>query len=155
MGADHSDGIGRARDAARQAYAPYSHFHVGCVAESADGERFEGVNMENASYGVGMCAEVGALTAATRAGRLGEIRRVYVAGGRISAAGELEGSEVVTPCGRCRQLIAESAAISGLDIEVVCASGDGTHSIARSISSLLPASFGAAALDSDGRVEAA
>lgn len=141
MAMSRMQGVARARAVARSAYAPYSGFSVGCVVETSTGEHHVGSNLENASYGVTMCAEVGALMAASVAGGLADIRRVFVSGGRIGPAGELTGDTVVTPCGRCRQLIAEAATIGGTDIEVVCASGDGSEVIVRSISELLPDGF--------------
>lgn len=134
----------KARQVALRAYAPYSGFLVGCVVETSDGETFFGANMENASYGVGMCAEVGALTAATAAGALGRITRVVVTGGRQSENGSLSGETIVTPCGRCRQLISEAAQIQGRDIDVTCASGSGRLSETFRISQLLPHGFGPA-----------
>ncbi len=76
-----TDAVEDARQLAEQAYAPYSHFHVGCIAETEDGQRFHGVNMENASYGVTICAEAGALSAAAAAGSLHKIKRIFVTGG--------------------------------------------------------------------------
>jgi cytidine deaminase len=140
------DLITRARQVAANAYAPYSGFAVGCVVETTDGKRFDGANMENASYGVGMCAEVGALMAASLGSGLASVERVFVAGGLLAAGGQVAGEEVVTPCGRCRQLIAEAAQLSGRDVEVVCASGDGTIVKRHFISELLPHAFGPASL---------
>ncbi len=53
-----------AREAALRAYAPYSHFSVGCAIHSVDGEVAVGANMENACYRLGICAEIAALTSA-------------------------------------------------------------------------------------------
>lgn len=142
VGASHSDLTERARQCGLAAYAPYSGFHVGCIIETVDGATFIGANMENASFGLSMCAEVGALTAATVAGALDRIRSVTVAGGRIGQDGTLTGSEIVTPCGRCRQLILEAAQLGGHDILVRSASGDGASVESRSISDLLPNGFG-------------
>ena len=140
--------IDRARAAALKAYAPYSGFHVGCIVETIDGDRFEGANMENASYGLTMCAEVGALTAAQVGAGLAKIARIYVAGGPLAADGTLSGGTATTPCGRCRQLIAEAASVAGRDIEVVCASGDGKQRKRYPIRELLPDVFGPQALRS-------
>ena len=131
----------RARTAAGKAYAPYSRFHVGCVVETEGGVSFEAANMENASLGLSICAEVGALAAANAGVGLSKIQRVVVAGGTIDDAGMLTGSAVATPCGRCRQLILEAAQVAGQDIEVVCASGDGATIRSYRISELLPDGF--------------
>ena len=134
--------IEECRKLAPRAYAPYSKFHVAAIARTDDGKQYSGVNMENASYGMTMCAEVGALTAATTAGDLGNIRSIYVVGGSVSASGKLTGTHIVAPCGRCRQLIYEASCLSGKDIEVVCVSGDGRKQLRSSIRKLLPHGFG-------------
>src|SRR5687768_18577175 len=113
--------IAAARAAALKAYAPYSNFSVGCAIESVDGQIVTGANMENACYRLGVCAEISALTAAQAAFGLANIARIAVAGGDGSGA-ELGGSSTVTPCGGCRQSILEAAQLSGLDIEILCAS---------------------------------
>ena len=107
------------------AYAPYSNFSVGCAILGVDGEVVTGANMENACYRLGVCAEISALTAAQAAFGLDKIARIAVAGGDGSG-GELAGSNAVTPCGGCRQSILEAAQLGGRDIEIVCASGDGS-----------------------------
>ena len=137
----HDDLIARARAAALRAYAPYSGFSVGCAVESVDGEIVLGSNMENACYRLGVCAEVAALTAANQAFGLGRIARIAVAGGRVEG-GALAGEQIVTPCGGCRQSILEAAQLSGLDLEIVCANGDGSAVDVRTIGALLPLSFG-------------
>ena len=100
-------------------------FSVGCAIESVDGEVVTGANMENACYRLGVCAEISALTAAQAAFGLDKVARIAVAGGDGSGA-ELAGSGSVTPCGGCRQAILEAAQLGGRDIEILCASGDGT-----------------------------
>lgn len=143
------DLIARARAAALKAYAPYSRFSVGCAIESVDGEIVTGANMENACYRLGVCAEIAALTAAQAAFGLGKVARIAVAGGHV-ADGALAGAEPVTPCGGCRQAIYEAADLSGLDIEVISANGDGTRAIASTIRQLLPHGFGPASLKDAG-----
>ena len=135
--------ITAARAAARHAHAPYSGFAVGCAVESVDGEVAVGVNLENASYRLGLCAEQAALAAAQLAFGLDRVARIAVAGGDGSGAG-LAGSSPVTPCGGCRQAIAEAAQRSGIDIVVLCASGDGRIVERHLLSSLLPGAFGPA-----------
>ena len=137
--------IAAARAAALKAYAPYSHFSVGCAVESVDGAVVSGANMENACYRLGVCAELAALTAAQAAFGLGKVARIAVAGGNASS-GELAGSSPVTPCGGCRQAILEAAELSGQDIEIICSSGDGTRLETHRISALLPRGFGPASL---------
>jgi cytidine deaminase len=137
--------IAAARAAALKAYAPYSHFSVGCAVESLDGEVVTGANMENACYRLGVCAELAALTAAQAAFGLGKVARIAVAGGGASGS-ELAGASPVTPCGGCRQSILEAAHLSGQDIEIICSSGDGTRVETHRISALMPHGFGPASL---------
>ncbi len=117
--------VERARQAALRAYAPYSGFSVGCAVESASGEIAVGANMENACYRLGICAEVAALTAAQQAFGLAKVARIAVSGGHVGAEGALAGEALVTSCGGCRQSILEAAHVSGRDLEIVSANGDG------------------------------
>ena len=133
--------IALARAAALKAYAPYSGFHVGCAVESADGAVVTGANMENACYRLGICAEQSALAAAQHAFGLDKVARIAVAGG-AAAAGGLVGGQAVTPCGGCRQAILEAAQLSGHDIVILAASGDGERCDRHTIASLLPEGFG-------------
>ena len=143
------DLIAAARAAALRAYAPYSNFSVGCAIESVDGQVVTGANMENACYRLGVCAEISALTAAQAAFGLDLIVRIAVAGGDGSGS-ELRGGSTVTPCGGCRQSILEAAQLSGRDIEILCASGDGAKHNRHCINALIPHGFGPANLDDAG-----
>jgi len=138
--------VARAREAALKAHAPYSGFRVGCAVESVDGEVVTGANMENACYRLGICAEQSALTAAQHAFGLENVARIAVAGGPFRD-GAVTGTDVVTPCGGCRQAIYEASALSGRDVEVICAAATGDAREATSISVLLPSAFGPDALD--------
>lgn len=95
----------RAREVMRNAYAPYSNFHVGAAIEAEDGTIHVGCNVENASYGLTICAERMAVGAAVAAGKR-SLKRVAVATTVEPPA---------TPCGACRQLLAEF----GLDLEII------------------------------------
>ncbi len=88
-----------ARAAARNAYAPYSNFPVGAALRTEDGRRYAGANVENAAYPQGQCAEASAIGALV-AGGGGRIAEVVVAA---------PSSELVTPCGGCRQRLREFA----------------------------------------------
>ncbi len=111
----------RARAVAANAYAPYSRFHVGAAVLARDGRVVEGVNVENAAYPLGTCAEAGALAAAAAAGY---------------GPGDLEAIAITaSPCGGCRQRLHEFR----LD-RVVYAREDGGLSVAAS-AELLPDSF--------------
>ncbi len=87
----------RAVEAMRRAYAPYSKFPVGAAALVDDGRVVVGCNVENASYGLGLCAECGLVSALHATG-----------GGRLVALACVDGNgEPLMPCGRCRQLLYE------------------------------------------------
>lgn len=122
-----------ARAAARSAYAPYSRFSVGAVAEGLSGARWHGVNVENASYPAGVCAERVALGALVAGGE----RAV-----RTIAVATVDGRDVV-PCGLCLQAFAEFG-----DPAVVCRVGGETRVFA--LHELLVAPFGASALTEAG-----
>ena len=119
-----------ARQAAAHAYAPYSRFAVGAAVETSDGRVFVGANMENASYGLTSCAEVGALQAATTAGALDRVCRIAIVGPKAPA-----------PCGRCRQLLSEAASLGGNDIEVWFSDPDSRVIERRTTQDLLPDAF--------------
>jgi cytidine deaminase len=87
-----------ARDVMRRAYAPYSGFPVGAAGLVDDGRVVVGCNVENASYGVGLCAECG-LVSALHAGGGGRLVAVVCVG---------PDGEALMPCGRCRQLLWEN-----------------------------------------------
>ncbi|MCW5634563.1 MAG: cytidine deaminase [Rubrivivax sp.] len=92
-----------ARAARPRAYAPYSRFHVGAAVLDERGRVHAGCNVENAAYPQGLCAEASALAAMVLAG--GRRARAVAVAAALSASGEL-----TTPCGGCRQKIAEFAA---------------------------------------------
>lgn len=142
--------VERAREAATAAYAPYSRFSVGCAIESTDGRIVVGSNMENACYRLGLCAEMSALAAASQTFGLANIVRIAVTGGHLGEGGQLTGGAVVTSCGGCRQSILEAAHVSGNDIEILSANGDGSEVEVRRISELLPHGFGPANLADAG-----
>ncbi len=118
--------ITAARNAQARAYAPYSNFRVGAALESSDGTVFLGCNVENASYGLTICAERAAVFAAITAG-VTRFRRAVVASNVDPPA---------APCGACRQVLAEF----GLDLPI---EGVGPKSAVKwRLSDLLPAAFG-------------
>lgn len=93
------DLLALARSAREQAYAPYSRFQVGAALLTHDGRRFGGCNVENAAYGLCNCAERTALFAAVSAGcRPGEFAALAVIA---------DTDDPVSPCGACRQVMAE------------------------------------------------
>jgi cytidine deaminase len=132
--------IAAAREAAGHAYAPYSNFHVGAALAFADGSVVTGTNAENASYGLTLCAETVAVAKALSDGQRGGLVAVAVIGGK---AGVIGAGQAVTPCGRCRQVLNELAALGGTDPVVWCA---GDEVLELLLSDLLPRAFGPEAL---------
>ncbi|MEY2942241.1 MAG: hypothetical protein RLY97_255 [Pseudomonadota bacterium] len=127
--------IAAARAAAGHAYAPYSRFHVGAALGFADGSVVTGANVENASYGLTLCAESVAVGAAMAVGKRVGLLAMAVIGGIEGAAGP-----VVTPCGRCRQVLNELAAMGGTDPVIYCVGADDVLELR--LSELLPHAFG-------------
>jgi len=132
--------LARAAEAAKQAYAPYSKFHVGAALAFADGSVVTGSNVENASYGLSLCAETVAAAGAMNAGARGGLVAVAVIGGPADGSG----TATVTPCGRCRQVLNELAQLGGTDPVIWC--GGGTDVLELRLSELLPHAFGPANL---------
>lgn len=104
--ADHTDTVdwealtAAAVEALPHAYVPYSGFPVGAAALTEDGRTVNGCNIENASYGITLCAECSLVSALMMGG-----------GGRLTAFVCVNGDrEVIMPCGRCRQLLSEHRA---------------------------------------------
>jgi cytidine deaminase len=118
--------VAAARAAQARAYAPYSRFRVGAALETTDGTVYSGCNVENASFGLTICAERAAVFAAVSAGSRRFRRAVVVSDVDPPAA----------PCGACRQVLAEF----GLDLPI---EGIGSRrSVTWQLSELLPAAFG-------------
>jgi cytidine deaminase len=115
-------------EVAGHAYAPYSQFPVGAAAVADDGRVLVGCNVENATYGVGLCAECGVVSQlhATGGGRLTH----FVCVNRLD--------ELIMPCGRCRQLLFEQG---GPDLKLLTVHG------VRTMAEVLPYPFGAVDLD--------
>ncbi|MDP1025870.1 cytidine deaminase [Sphingomonas sp. KR1UV-12] len=134
--------IAAARAAALHAHAPYSRFAVGAALLMADGSVVTGANVENASYGLSLCAETVAIATASAQGRLRQIVAVAVIGGAMDASGRPTGTTPVSPCGRCRQVINEAAQMGGRDLPVLCAAAEGDAVARHRLSDLLPHAFG-------------
>lgn len=117
-----------ATDVMRRAYAPYSNFAVGAAGLVGDGRVVVGCNVENASYGVGLCAECGLVSALHAGG-----------GGRLVAVACVDSAGApLMPCGRCRQLLWEHG---GPDLQVLTPRGG------QAMRAVLPDAFGREDLD--------
>jgi cytidine deaminase len=113
----------KANEALGWSYSPYSNFPVGAAALVDDGRIVQGANVENASYGVGLCAECGLVSNLAATG-----------GGKLVAFSCVDGhGNVLMPCGRCRQLLYEFSA-PGMLLETV--------SGIKTIDEVLPDAFG-------------
>jgi cytidine deaminase len=126
-----------ARDAMAQAYNPYSNFFVGAALRAVNGEIVTGSNFENASYSATICAERSAIVHAASMG--------HTVFGRIAVIGrgaKAPTTEVISPCGVCRQMLFESAQISRMNIEVIMSSSEMKKIVIGTISELLPLGFG-------------
>ncbi|KQM17412.1 cytidine deaminase [Novosphingobium sp. Leaf2] len=130
-----------ARQAAANAYAPYSKFHVGAALLLADGRVVTGANVENASYGLSLCAETVAVASILASGARPQLTALAVTGGGPGAAGQ---GPRVTPCGRCRQVLNEIAQLGNTDPVVWCDGAEGILEVR--LSDLLPHAFGPANL---------
>jgi len=116
-----------ATEAAGRAYAPYSRLRVGAAGLAADGRVVTGVNVENASYGLTLCAECGLVSALHAAGPAGGGRPALVAVSVVAADGA-----PLMPCGRCRQLLLEAGG-PGLLVDTAAGPAE--------LATLLPSAF--------------
>jgi cytidine deaminase len=126
----HEELLKAAAEAATRSYSPYSTFRVGAAVLAADGTVYTGANVENAAYGSCVCAEATAISAAVSAG----VRKIDTV-----AAVCLDG-EFCSPCGNCRQIMQE------FFVDTVLMYGPDGEPDVRTLSELLPMSFGSEAL---------
>jgi cytidine deaminase len=128
MKSNHEELVNAAREARRQAYAPYSHYYVGAAVLTKSGKVYTGCNIENAAYPTGICAERVALFKAVSDGE-----REIVA---LAVATSNGGS----PCGACRQALSEFA---GDDAVIILAPARGDERKTFTMKKILPDRFGA------------
>jgi cytidine deaminase len=124
----------QARAAADHSYHPYSSYLVGAAVRTVSGEVFVGCFMENASYGMTICAEPAAVLAANTAGHR-DVTAIAVVGGDPSSP---DGGPPCTPCGRCRQVLWEIAVLNERNIDIIAANLATTDLMRTTIVDLLP-----------------
>ena len=127
--------IAAAKKALDNSYSPYSNFRVGAALRFADGTIVTGTNIENASYGLALCAETVAVAKAMDDGHRGGLEEVAVIG---------DTDAPITPCGRCRQVLNELADLGRTDPVIWCAGESDV--VETRLSDLLPRAFGPASL---------
>ncbi len=120
-----------AREMMKKSYAPYSGFTVGAALLAADGSVYTGCNIENAAFTPTVCAERTALFKAVSEGKR-DFLKLAVAGGKAGVI-----TEEISPCGVCRQVLAE---FCGRDFEILTVRADGTYGT-HTLDALLPFSF--------------
>ena len=130
-----------ARAAMPRAYAPYSGFLVGAALLDEDGTIRPGVNIENASYPLSVCAERNAVAMAVAAGVASSARAVAVV---------TDADDPTPPCGGCRQVLFE---FGGPGMAVIAESSDGSTRVFWSLEELLPDAFGPSDLAQSGRLD--
>ncbi|MDL2296931.1 cytidine deaminase [Bacteroidales bacterium OttesenSCG-928-B11] len=130
-------------DAARNAYSPYSKFKVGAAIELKDGTVVTGNNQENAAYPSGLCAERTAAFYASAHYPEQPFQRIAI----TSISNDIPSDKPVTPCGACRQALLEYEQKFNADIEIWLAAEKGQIIRIKSVSDMLPFSFGASYLE--------
>lgn len=121
--------IKQANEILDRAYVPYSKFHVGAVVVDTDGNVYKGINVENASYGLTICAERNAISSAVTEG-MKKIDLIVITGNT---------DEPISPCGMCRQVIREFATP---DTRIVLATSKNDNYIVWTLEEMIPYSFG-------------
>ena len=121
--------IKQANEILDRAYVPYSKFHVGAVVVDTEGNVYKGINVENASYGLTICAERNAISSAITEG-MKKIDLIVITGNT---------DEPISPCGMCRQVIREFATP---DTRIVLATSKNDNYIVWTLEEMIPYSFG-------------
>ena len=129
-----------ARKITQKAYAPYSNFLVGAAGICNNGEMVFGTNQENASYPVGICAERVLLASASMLQTEEPIKTIAISYNNLSGSGGSD--KPVTPCGMCRQSLAEYEERTKQPIRLILSGMEGKVIVIQSAAQLLPFSFG-------------
>lgn len=122
-------------------YSPYSGLTVGAALLTVDGHVITGTNVENASFSLTICAERAAIVSAVSQGHKDFVSLALVAKGV-----NFQSNSLLTPCGACRQMLAEFAQLTGRDIEVVMASTDRSQLSITTSTALLPSAMSSEAV---------
>lgn len=130
----HTDYIKKANKLLCRAYVPYSKFPVSAIVIDQDGNEYEGVNVENAAYGLCLCAERNAITSGVTK-NLKSIKTIYITGNT---------NEPISPCGSCRQVIAE---FSTKETKVILGSSKTDEYKEMNLETLIPYYFSKNSLD--------
>ncbi len=136
LGTDDLELVKAAKEAALNAYAPYSKFRVGAALRLESGKIVRGANVENAAFPSGICAERSALS--NSVSNHNSDKPVALAVAAMNEEGFTD--EPVPPCGNCRQVIAEEESRTGKQIRIILAGKTKVY-IIESVSSLLPLQF--------------
>ncbi|MGB6036052.1 MAG: cytidine deaminase [Cryomorphaceae bacterium] len=145
LSADDQTLFNQAKEASKNAYAPYSKFSVGAAVLLENGAVVIGSNQENIAYPSGLCAERVALFAAASTYPATPVRALAVTAQPISSDQDTE----VTPCGSCRQVMLEYERILNHDIRIITGAPNGPISVIENARSLLPMAFFDAGLGKD------
>jgi len=140
LNADDKALLEKARAVTEKAYAPYSHFHVGAVAKLANGETVSGTNQENASFPAGICAERVLLSSASMLFKDVAIDTIAISYHNHNDKGE--SSHPISPCGICRQSLAEYEERTKKPIRLILSGLEGKVYVIERAGDLLPLSFG-------------
>lgn len=130
----HTDYIKKANKLLCRAYVPYSKFPVSAIVIDQDENEYEGVNVENAAYGLCLCAERNAITSGVTK-NLKSIKTIYITGNT---------NEPISPCGSCRQVIAE---FSTKDTKIILGSSKTDEYKEMDLDALIPYYFSKNSLD--------
>jgi cytidine deaminase len=118
-------------------YNPYSHFYVGAALLAKNGQIIAGSNVENAAYGSSICAERAAILHANVKG-IRTFDKVAI----ITKGENFDTTDVSGPCGACRQMLYESAQLSGTNLEIIMSNTRKDKIVVATIEELLPLAFG-------------
>ena len=136
--------LAEAEKVMEKAYNPYSKFFVGAALLTTDDQIITGANVENASYGMTICAERAAILRANAMGK-----RTFKSLAIITRGETFDTATVSAPCGACRQMLFEASQIAGQDMEIILSTTKKDKIVICTIKELLPLAFGPADLGID------